>query len=75
MRRTTLGIVGAFCIASFASAADLPVKAPIMPVTPVYSWTGFYLGGHVGGLFTSGTGRWTRFLTCLSSGHFRTPEI
>ena len=51
MRRPTLGIVGAVCIASIASAADLPVKAPIMPVTPVYSWTGFYLGGHVGGLY------------------------
>jgi outer membrane immunogenic protein len=57
MRRPTLGIVGAVCIASIASAADLPVKAPIMPVTPVYSWTGFYLGGHVGGLFTNGSGQ------------------
>ena len=30
-----------------ASAADLPVKAVAAPV-PVWTWTGFYLGGHVG---------------------------
>ena len=39
-----------------ASAADLsarPVyKAPIVaPVAPVFSWTGFYVGGHVGYLW------------------------
>jgi outer membrane immunogenic protein len=31
-----------------ASAADLPLKAP-PPVAPVFSWTGFYVGGDVGG--------------------------
>ena len=31
MRSFTLGIVGAVCIASIASAADFLVKAPIMP--------------------------------------------
>ncbi len=35
---------------SAASAADLPrampVKAPVM--APVYNWSGFYVGGHVG---------------------------
>ena len=33
-----------------ASAADLPVKAP-PPAAPlaVWSWTGFYIGGHIGG--------------------------
>jgi outer membrane immunogenic protein len=36
-------------LASFpASAADLEVKAPIMPA-PVLSWTGFYIGGNFGG--------------------------
>lgn len=29
------------------SAADLPVKAMLAP-TPAWSWTGFYVGGHVG---------------------------
>jgi outer membrane immunogenic protein len=35
-----------------AFAADMPVKAPIYkaPPPPVYSWTGFYVGGNVGWL-------------------------
>jgi outer membrane immunogenic protein len=31
-----------------AMAADLPVKAPPV-VAPIWSWTGFYIGGNVGG--------------------------
>jgi outer membrane immunogenic protein len=31
-----------------ASSADLPVKAP-PPVAPIFNWTGFYIGGNVGG--------------------------
>jgi outer membrane immunogenic protein len=36
----------AFCAAP-ALAADVPVKASY--VAPVFNWTGFYIGGHVGG--------------------------
>jgi high affinity Mn2+ porin len=39
-----------------ATAADLPLKAPVLKA--VYSWTGFYIGGHVGyggGSFGPGT--------------------
>jgi outer membrane immunogenic protein len=39
-----------------ALAADLPArpytKAPAY-VAPLYNWTGFYVGGHIGGAFTS----------------------
>jgi outer membrane immunogenic protein len=31
-----------------AFAADLAVKAPPPPPPPPFSWTGFYIGGHVG---------------------------
>jgi outer membrane immunogenic protein len=38
-------------IAGPAMAADMPVKAPVYKAPPVavYSWTGFYIGAHVGG--------------------------
>jgi outer membrane immunogenic protein len=34
---------------SGAFAADLPVKAPYMAPIAYYNWTGFYIGGNVGG--------------------------
>jgi outer membrane immunogenic protein len=37
------GLVGS------ASAADLPLKAPPPPPVLAYSWTGFYVGVHLGG--------------------------
>ena len=40
---------------SGAFAADLPVKAPVMMPIPVYNWTGFYIGGNLGGAWTNGT--------------------
>ena len=71
MRSTTLGVVGVVCIASIASAADLPVKAPVAaPITPVYSWTGFYVGGHVGALWQRSNGRWDPLPDELTFGEF-----
>src|SRR6476661_8818382 len=35
-------------------AADLPIKAPIA-ATPVFSWTGCYIGVHAGGGATTNT--------------------
>ena len=45
-------VVAASLAATAALAADLPVAAPAPPPAyhpPVYDWTGFYVGGHVGG--------------------------
>jgi outer membrane immunogenic protein len=36
-----------------AFAADLPADAPAMAPIPFYDWTGCYIGGHVGGAFSS----------------------
>ena len=40
----------AMTMAGPALAADIPVKAPA-PFVERFSWTGCYLGGHVGGAF------------------------
>jgi outer membrane immunogenic protein len=50
MSRTLAIGFGVLALASApAFAADLPVKARPMPVATVYNWTGFYVGGAVGG--------------------------
>jgi outer membrane immunogenic protein len=51
MKKLLLGSVAlAALIAGPAMAADLPVKAPVYKAPPsvVYSWTGCYVGAHVG---------------------------
>src|SRR5712675_1863438 len=46
--RKVLGLVGATLLfAGSASAADL-LKAPAMPLGPVLSWTGWYIGATAG---------------------------
>ena len=56
MRRLWIAIIAAaltVVCAQVASAADMPVKAPrpVAAPPPVYNWTGFYVGGHVGYLW------------------------
>jgi outer membrane immunogenic protein len=41
-----------------ALAADLPMKMPSPVVAPSPNWTGFYIGGDVGGLWTSSNATW-----------------
>jgi len=50
MKKFLLATVGlaALGIAAPASAADMPVKAPPPPPVPIFSWTGFYIGGNGG---------------------------
>jgi outer membrane immunogenic protein len=48
MKRHILAIAAASIMSTAAaSAADMPVK--YMPPPPVFSWTGFYVGAHIGG--------------------------
>ena len=55
MKRILLGVLGvSTCLivapVSFASAADMAVKAPPPPPpSRVFSWTGFYIGANAGG--------------------------
>ncbi|MBV8804051.1 MAG: porin family protein [Sinobacteraceae bacterium] len=51
MKRITMALLAAAALGLgtgfSASAADLPVRAA-PPPAPVYNWTGFYFGGHMG---------------------------
>jgi outer membrane immunogenic protein len=57
MKKILLGSAAVVLFAAPALAADLPArtysKAPPAYTAPavVYNWTGFYIGGHVGGAF------------------------
>jgi outer membrane immunogenic protein len=62
MKRTLMAGAVALAAGGQALAADLPPPAP-MPrapatyvpiVAPYYNWTGFYLGGNLGGAFSNG---------------------
>lgn len=53
MRRILACMVAAASLSSAASAADIIAKAPRLPPAPVFTWDGFYVGGHVGYLWGS----------------------
>lgn len=63
MRKLSLALLAAtsltFVAAQTALAADLPrrpaYKAP-PPIVAIYDWTGFYIGGHLGGAWSSEDG-------------------
>ena len=60
MRRILfLSLAAGLMATASANAADLPArtytKAPVY-AAPVYSWTGFYVGAHVGGAFGGSDG-------------------
>lgn len=52
-----MAIAAIISITSVASAvaADLPVKARPLPPPAIFSWTGFYVGGYVGGAWNDRT--------------------
>lgn len=59
---STVGLI-AFGMAAPAMAADMAVKAPPPPPAPIFSWTGFYLGGNIGGAWANNDWRDNLFLT------------
>jgi outer membrane immunogenic protein len=54
MKKLLLGAAALMAVAAPAYAADMPArtytKAPVYtPPQAIYNWTGFYIGGHLGG--------------------------
>jgi outer membrane immunogenic protein len=77
MKKLLLGTVALVALGATvpALAADLPArtysKAPAYAPQPIYTWTGFYIGGHIGGAFAGDnnlTGTDGRFLGGLQGG-------
>lgn len=64
MRTKILLVAGAVMMGGLqiASAADLPRRSQVAPapiVVPAYNWSGFYIGGHIGGAWSQSD--WTFF--------------
>jgi outer membrane immunogenic protein len=77
MKKLLLGTVALVALGATvpALAADLPARAPYTKApayaAPIYNWTGFYIGGHIGGAFggsSSLTGSDGRFLGGVQGG-------
>ena len=53
MKKFLMGTAALLALTASASAADLAArpytKAPVYAPAPIMSWTGFYIGGHIGG--------------------------
>lgn len=58
MKRIVFGMLALAALSGVAVAADMPVKARPAPLpVPVFSWTGCYIGGFVGGAWGDRTVR------------------
>ena len=67
MRNHLVACAVAIALPAAAWGADYPVKAPpVVPVAPLaYSWTGFYIGGNIGGAWAGNSG-WTDSISGLA---------
>jgi outer membrane immunogenic protein len=63
MKSLLIAAVLAASSAGSALAADMAVKAPLVPPAPIFSWTGFYIGLEGGGAWAD-----TRHTNALNGG-------
>ena len=65
-----LAVLTALMIPMVAEAADMRVKAPLAPPPPPpFSWSGFYIGGEIGGAWANGTVTDSLFGLSASTSH------
>ena len=69
MRNIVASVTAALLLgAAVANAADLPVKAPPLPLVPVYNWSGFYVG--LNGGWADSHQQWTATPGGVTTGDF-----
>src|SRR5260370_35622393 len=73
MKKLAIAIAVAGLIGTPAFAADIAVKAPPPAPAPVYSWTGWYVGGNVGASFGRAKTDYNVAPFTLLSGTLMTP--
>src|SRR6516165_8557878 len=56
MKKFVIAAAMALSLGTPVFAADMAVKAPPPPPVPMFSWTGFYIGGNIGGAWSNN--RW-----------------
>src|SRR5437016_3814000 len=71
MKKTLLALVALATVGAAAPALGADLGAPYYNKTPayaapIYNWTGFYIGGHLGGVF-SGSGDFSGLVLSDSS--------
>jgi outer membrane immunogenic protein len=71
MKRPVIYLASAAMLLSplAAHSADVAVKAPPPPPVPVFSWTGFYIGGNIGGAWANNRFTDTLFLTNFNNNN------
>ena len=66
LRIAVVAAISAIPVSHVASAADMPVKAPVATVAaPVHNWTGFYVGANAG--YAWGNSDASSTTTCLAT--------
>jgi outer membrane immunogenic protein len=77
MKKLLFGVAAVISLAGPVMAADIPArtytKAPVYtPPQAIYNWTGFYVGGHIGGAWAGDnglSGNGGRFLGGVQGGY------
>jgi len=69
MKKFMISAAVALSMATPALAADMPMKAAPPPLLPVFSWTGFYIGGNIGGAWSNNRWNDTLVVTNFNNGN------